>query len=253
MPKAGGSRVASAAGRSSPGRWFSPCRDGPGVGADAAGGLGGIDAPAWAGFAYVSVFSMLVGFVFWYRGLALGGIARVGQLQLLQPFFGLTLAGLLLGETVPLGMVAVTLGVVACVAGARRFAEAESRGEFCVAASRVFPSAVLSRRPCARYRAGLCRRSWPLRAVARRPGRAWRSRRPRPPTGRPRPAGRRRAPARGRRCARRADRPATPGPVAVEDDPDLARPLRMAGAGWRETPRARRSTPASASGCDREA
>ncbi len=56
------------------------------------------------------------------RGLALGGIARVGQLQLLQPCFGLTLAGLLLGETVPLGMVAVTLGVVACVAGARRFA-----------------------------------------------------------------------------------------------------------------------------------
>lgn len=44
----------------------------------------GIGLPAWAGLAYVSVFSMLVGFVFWYRGLALGGIAGVGQLQLLQ-------------------------------------------------------------------------------------------------------------------------------------------------------------------------
>lgn len=78
--------------------------------------------PAWAGLAYVSVFSMLVGFVFWYRGLARGGIAGVGQLQLLQPFCGLALAGWLLGEAVPPLMVAVTLGVVACVAGARRFA-----------------------------------------------------------------------------------------------------------------------------------
>jgi drug/metabolite transporter (DMT)-like permease len=46
-------------------------------------------ASAWLGLAYVSLFSMLIGFVFWYRGLAQGGIAAVGQLQLLQPFFGL--------------------------------------------------------------------------------------------------------------------------------------------------------------------
>lgn len=77
---------------------------------------------AWLGLAYVSLFSMLIGFVFWYRGLALGGIAAVGQLQLLQPFFGLALAGLLLGEPVGWPMVAVTGLVVVCVAGARRFA-----------------------------------------------------------------------------------------------------------------------------------
>lgn len=82
----------------------------------------GIGAPAWAGLAYVSVFSMLVGFIFWYRGLALGGIAAVGQLQLLQPFFGLAIAALLLGEHVSPAMIAVTLGIVACVAGAKRFA-----------------------------------------------------------------------------------------------------------------------------------
>lgn len=82
----------------------------------------GIEAGAWIGLAYVSVFSMLVGFVFWYRGLALGGIAGVGQLQLLQPFFGLALAGLLLGEPVAWTMVAATGVVVLCVAGARRFA-----------------------------------------------------------------------------------------------------------------------------------
>ena len=82
----------------------------------------GIGVPAWLGLAYVSVFSMLVGFVFWYRGLALGGIAGVGQLQLLQPFFGLALAGLLLGEPVAWSMIAVTGLVVLCVAGAKRFA-----------------------------------------------------------------------------------------------------------------------------------
>lgn len=78
--------------------------------------------PAWIGFAYVSVFSMLVGFVFWYRGLALGGIAGVGQLQLLQPFFGLLLAGWLLGETIAPAMIAATVLVVGCVALAKRFA-----------------------------------------------------------------------------------------------------------------------------------
>ena len=81
-----------------------------------------IAATAWAGLAYVSVFSMLVGFVFWYRGLALGGVAGVGQLQLLQPFFGLALAGLLLGEPVAWTMIGASVLVVACVAGARRFA-----------------------------------------------------------------------------------------------------------------------------------
>ncbi len=78
---------------------------------------------AWAGLAYVSLFSMLIGFVFWYRGLALGGIAAVGQLQLLQPLFGLALAAGLLDEQVSSSMLVVTLGVVLCVAGARRFAK----------------------------------------------------------------------------------------------------------------------------------
>jgi drug/metabolite transporter (DMT)-like permease len=81
-----------------------------------------ISLPVWLGLAYVSVFSMLVGFVFWYRGLALGGIAGVGQLQLLQPFFGLALAGLVLNEPVAWSMIAVTALVVLCVAGAKRFA-----------------------------------------------------------------------------------------------------------------------------------
>lgn len=81
----------------------------------------GIAAPAWISLAYVSLFSMLIGFVFWYRGLAQGGIAAVGQLQLLQPFFGLAIAAALLHEPVTLAMLGVTAGVILCVAGARKF------------------------------------------------------------------------------------------------------------------------------------
>ena len=82
----------------------------------------GIGAPAWISLGYVSIFSMLIGFVFWYRGLALGGIASVGQLQLLQPFFGLILAAALLHEPIAWTMIASTAVVVLCVAGAKRFA-----------------------------------------------------------------------------------------------------------------------------------
>jgi drug/metabolite transporter (DMT)-like permease len=55
---------------------------------------------AWIGFAYVSVISALLGFFAWYRGLDLGGVARVSQTMLLQPFFTLGFAALLLGERI---------------------------------------------------------------------------------------------------------------------------------------------------------
>ncbi len=84
--------------------------------------LTGISLPAWLSLGYVSLFSMLIGFVFWYRGLAQGGIAAVGQLQLLQPFFGLALAAGLLHKHVSLGMLLVTVAVIGCVAGAKKFA-----------------------------------------------------------------------------------------------------------------------------------
>lgn len=81
-----------------------------------------IGVPAWIGLAYVSIFSMMVGFIFWYRGLALGAIAEVGQLQLLKPFFGFLSAAIFLGEPIARTMIASTAIVVACVAGAKRFA-----------------------------------------------------------------------------------------------------------------------------------
>ncbi|MGE8481171.1 MAG: DMT family transporter [Pseudomonas sp.] len=85
--------------------------------------LSAITPPAWLSLAYVSLFSMLIGFVFWYRGLAQGGIAAVGQLQLLQPFFGLALAATLLHEQVSVAMLGVTAAVILCVAGARKFSK----------------------------------------------------------------------------------------------------------------------------------
>ena len=84
--------------------------------------LSAVSTPAWLGLAYVSVFSMLVGFFLWYRGLALGGIAVVGQLQLLQPFFGLALANIVLHEPVSWTMLAAASMVGLCVVGAKRFA-----------------------------------------------------------------------------------------------------------------------------------
>jgi drug/metabolite transporter (DMT)-like permease len=85
-------------------------------------GMGEIAPSAWAGLLYVSIFSMLVGFIFWYRGLALGGTAGVGQLQLLQPLLAFGLTALVLREPVGLPTLAAGFAVLVCVAGARRFA-----------------------------------------------------------------------------------------------------------------------------------
>lgn len=77
-------------------------------------------ARAWTGFAYVSVFSMFIGFFFWYKGMALGGVARVGQVQLLQPFFTMLGAALLLGESLELRNILFALAVISVVALGRK-------------------------------------------------------------------------------------------------------------------------------------
>jgi len=61
---------------------------------------GPISRPAWGGLAYACVISMFLGSVAWYRGLAQGGIARIGQLNLIQPLLALLWSVLLLGEQV---------------------------------------------------------------------------------------------------------------------------------------------------------
>jgi drug/metabolite transporter (DMT)-like permease len=57
---------------------------------------------AWSAFLYVALGSQFLGFLFWYKGLAMGGIARVGQIQLLQTFLTLAFSALLLGEDLDL-------------------------------------------------------------------------------------------------------------------------------------------------------
>lgn len=81
-----------------------------------------IPASAYIGLAYVSIFSMLIGFFFWYKGLALGGIAKIGQIQLIQPFIGLMLCAVLLNEQISLLMITVSLAVVSCVVMAKKYA-----------------------------------------------------------------------------------------------------------------------------------
>jgi drug/metabolite transporter (DMT)-like permease len=70
---------------------------------------------AWGGFAYVTLFSMWIGFFAWYRGLALGGTVRVSQVQLVQPFLSLLFAVPVLGERLDVMTLLFSLAVIATV------------------------------------------------------------------------------------------------------------------------------------------
>jgi drug/metabolite transporter (DMT)-like permease len=72
-------------------------------------------AAAWGGFAYVTLFSMWLGFFAWYRGLALGGTVRVSQVQLLQPFLALLFAVPILGERLEPVTLLFSLAVIGTV------------------------------------------------------------------------------------------------------------------------------------------
>ncbi len=74
-----------------------------------------VRATAWGGFAYVTLFSMWLGFFAWYRGLALGGTVRVSQVQLVQPFLALLFAVPVLGERLDVTTVMFSLAVIAIV------------------------------------------------------------------------------------------------------------------------------------------
>ena len=75
---------------------------------------------AWTSFAYLGLFSMYFGFFFWYEGLAVGGIARVSQVQLIQPFCTLVAASILLGDSLTImNLVFAALVVSTVVLGKR--------------------------------------------------------------------------------------------------------------------------------------
>ena len=87
---------------------------------DQAAQIGRAGAAAWTGFAYVCVFSMFIGFFFWYRGMALGGVARVGQVQLAQPFLTLLGTTAILGEALEWQTVLFAIAVIAVVGAGRK-------------------------------------------------------------------------------------------------------------------------------------
>jgi drug/metabolite transporter (DMT)-like permease len=86
-----------------------------------------VTAGAVVGLAYVSVVSMCLGFFAWYSGLARGGVARVGRLQLAQPALTLGWSVLLLGEHVSLLTGAAGAAVIAVTAVGRQAGGAAAR------------------------------------------------------------------------------------------------------------------------------
>ena len=75
---------------------------------------------AWLGFAYVSVISALIGFFPWYAGLARGGVAKIGQIQLLQPLLTLAWSALLLNEHIGPATIVASIAVLASVVATQR-------------------------------------------------------------------------------------------------------------------------------------
>jgi drug/metabolite transporter (DMT)-like permease len=74
----------------------------------------------WAAFTYLGVVSMFLGFFAWYRGLAIGPMSRVSQVQLIQPVLTICWAALLLGETLAWSTALGGLAVILCAGAAVR-------------------------------------------------------------------------------------------------------------------------------------
>jgi drug/metabolite transporter (DMT)-like permease len=82
----------------------------------------------WAAFGYLAVVSMFLGFFAWYHGLAVGPMAQVSQVQLVQPVMGIAWAGLLLGEHLTTTTLLGGLVVVLCAGSAVRVRLGRARG-----------------------------------------------------------------------------------------------------------------------------
>jgi drug/metabolite transporter (DMT)-like permease len=83
---------------------------------------GPVALKTWLAFGYVTLFSQFIGFFAWYAGLAMGGTARVGQVQLLQIFFTMAFSALFFGETVAVSTWVFAAAVIATVMLGRKAA-----------------------------------------------------------------------------------------------------------------------------------
>jgi len=79
-----------------------------------------ISPSVWINFFYLALMSQLFGFFLWYKGLAMGGIARVSQIQLLQPFLTIIASVLFLGESLDNRTVIFAIAVVSMIAISRK-------------------------------------------------------------------------------------------------------------------------------------
>ena len=75
---------------------------------------------AWLNFLYLALMSQLLGFFFWYKGLAIGGIARVSQTQLAQPFLTIIASALFLGESIDATTLIFAVAVISIIAISRK-------------------------------------------------------------------------------------------------------------------------------------
>jgi drug/metabolite transporter (DMT)-like permease len=78
------------------------------------------DTGAVGSFAYLGVISMFLGFFAWHRGLAIGPMAQVSQVQLVQPVLSIAWAGLLLGEHLTCATVFGGVAIILCAGSALR-------------------------------------------------------------------------------------------------------------------------------------
>ncbi len=90
------------------------------VAMDLSWGMLGAPLEVWFSFGYVSIVSQFIAFIAWYHGLALGGIAKVSQLQYLQPFLTLLGSSLLVGEDIATSTIVTALIVLLAVAAGRK-------------------------------------------------------------------------------------------------------------------------------------
>ncbi len=79
-----------------------------------------LSSEVWISFLYLALVSQYMAFFAWYAGMALGGVAKVGQLQLLQTFLTIGFGWLLLGEVLDLSTLLFALAVFGCVAWSKR-------------------------------------------------------------------------------------------------------------------------------------
>jgi drug/metabolite transporter (DMT)-like permease len=104
-----------------------------------------VPASAWAGLGYAGVISMFAASLAWYRGLAAGGTARIGQLNLAQPFLAIGWSALLLGEHITWAVPATAAIVLCCMAVCLHSAPA--RGQTAAPAASQNPAAHRATRP----------------------------------------------------------------------------------------------------------